>query len=388
MRILHLIDAASSQATSTTLALAAESADQIEQIDQRFILLGSSKLAHEAASVDLQPAATISVPLGHAILGWSSVRQYARQNGPFDLIHCWSVETLSLATLLFRTVPRVLTLTIAPSCRTARWIATLLRESSGQTVVLPISGTIKQSVLQGGVPEQKAHVLRPGINMSRMQSLNKTALRSNWHASNNNVKIIVLLGDTLQAVNTELISTAMILSASSSATDGMKLRLLVHPDQSNRLRIQQLFHHIPLPLEVIQEPRISQPWSILPGCDLSLAIGPHGGSLSLLWSMAANVPIIGEATYATSEFVEGNHSALLAQPNSAKHIALRISQLLGDPQLAWKLRDTARHEAYSYFSCQHYRHCLSSVYRQITEGRDVEIPTQEASGGLRFAGQA
>ena len=58
--------------------------------------------------------------------------------------------------------------------------------------------------------------------------------------------------------------------------------------------------------------------------------------------MATNIPIIGEANYANSEIVEDHHSALLTQPNFTPNLALRITQLLTDPQLAWKLRTDER----------------------------------------------
>jgi len=64
-----------------------------------------------------------------------------------------------------------------------------------------------------------------------------------------------------------------------------------------------------------------------------------------------------------------------------------LRQLIDDPQLAWKLRDTARHEAYSFFSRQRYGQSLQTVYQQVVAGEPVEIPPMEVTGGLRFAGR-
>jgi glycosyltransferase involved in cell wall biosynthesis len=100
------------------------------------------------------------------------------------------------------------------------------------------------------------------------------------------------------------------------------------------------------------------------------------------------VPIVGEATYAISEIVEDHHSALLAKPGQPKSLAHRVSQLLADRLLAYKLRDTARHEAFSFFSRQRYCESLQGIYNQMLESRPVAIPDMPITGGLRFTGRA
>ena len=91
---------------------------------------------------------------------------------------------------------------------------------------------------------------------------------------------------------------------------------------------------------------------------------------------------------APTEIVEDRHSALLAKPGPLHPLAHRITQLLEDPHLAWKLRDTARHEAYSFFSRQRYCQSIQTVYEQLETGAPIEVPQLEATGGLRFAGRA
>src|SRR5690606_36726272 len=95
---------------------------------------------------------------------------------------------------------------------------------------------------------------------------------------------------------------------------------------------------------------LARPWELLPACDAALAIGPHAGGVSLLWAMACNILIVGEATYAVSEIVEDRHSALLCKPGDAQAAAHRLPPLLDERQLACKLRATAHSEAFSLFS--------------------------------------
>ncbi len=389
MRVLHLIEASSPQANAATLALLASGLEQLQAVDEQVVvLLGGDRLVRQAESVGIRGAVRVGVPLGRAVLGWAAIRSWVRRLGRFDLVHCWSVGAVTLAAVQLPAVPRVLTLTVDPGRRTIGWLRVLLRETGGRTAVLPISATIRGAVLGGGVLPDAVHVLRPGIDRSRVDLSTRSALRAQWGAASDHNKVMALLGDPIESSDALAAGMAVIMADDSRATAGQRLRLLVHPDQANRLRLQTMVRRLGQRQRVIQDAGLARPWSVLPGCDLALALGLQGGGLSLLWAMSAGVPIVGEATYAVSEIVEDHHSALLAQPDCPKHVAWRITQLLGDAPLAWRLKDTAGHEAYSFFSCQRYRQALGEVYGQVVAGREVQVPPMEATGGLRFAGRA
>src|SRR5690606_9347475 len=132
---------------------------------------------------------------------------------------------------------------------------------------------------------------------------------------------------------------------------------------------------------LIVEPRLDEPWTVLPGVDLALILGddttdpaagestPAGSGLRLLrdlwsthapqhlnampgvtpmlWPAAAGKIIVAEASYAVSEIVEHQHSALLAKPRDDRALVRRIHRAVEDRQLAWAVADAARSEAYS-----------------------------------------
>ena len=387
MRVLHLIDGSSPQATATTLALMAQSLGRLGHIDQRVLLLGGRSLAQTAQDSGISDAATLGVPLGRAWLGWPGVHRRIRQLGHFDLLHCWSIGSLALATLMSRTTPRALTLTVKPSPAAIRWLRVITGESKRPTTVLTVSSTIRQALLAGGIAPDSVHLLRPGIDMGRIDQAHRDGLRKAWGAQDEPSRVLALLHDTPGSADCLTMGLAFSMMQNSAATDGLCLKLLVHPDQSNRPRLEKMMQHLGRASSVIQEPRLAQPWPVLPGCDAALSLGPEGAGMSLLWAMAANVPIIGEACYANSEIIEDRHSALLAQPDTPHSIARQVTRVLTDTQLAWKLRDTARHEAYSYFSRQRYCQSLREIYTQMTQGQTVKVPQMESTGGLRFAGQ-
>ena len=107
-----MIDQRSAQACGGTLGLLAESRGRLGHIHEDVMLLGGDELAAIARMADVVPFKRVGAPLGSAVLAWSAARRAAAglSGGErYDLIHCWSTGALSLATLLFRTTPRVLT---------------------------------------------------------------------------------------------------------------------------------------------------------------------------------------------------------------------------------------------------------------------------------------
>ncbi len=289
------------------------------------------------------------------MLGWSGVRRRVQawassskdKAGGFDLIHCWSVGAFILSSLSWPTVPRVLTLTTPPSPAATRWLRVLTQESGDRCVLLPISATLRHAVLSAGVNGERVHVLRPGLSLGLVEPRTRLALREQWGVTNERTKIVMLLSDPPQAGDTVAAIMAVGLAEESfrDREQPLEFRVVVHPDQRHRRRAQALCRHLGRLTRVIQEPAAACPWTVLPGCDYALALGDSspgangnsagvgasgggdggGGGLSLLWAMAANVPIVGEATYAISEIVEDHHSALLAKPGQSKSLAHRIS---------------------------------------------------------------
>jgi hypothetical protein len=433
MRILHLIDAVSPQASSTTLAMLADAQGRLGHITDRVALLGGSHLAQQAADAGVIDPIRIGTPMGRAVFAWSGLRRELKRRGeaPVDLIHCWSIGALTLATLMFRSTPRLLTLTVQPTAKDVRWLRAITGEAScgsARAALLPISSTIRRDLLSGGIREEDAHVLRPGIDMSRIMARSRESLRRKWGiAAQDDAKIVAvhLLSDPPTAADAV---SGMVITRFAMETlllEGIDVRLVLHPHQRRRLQMKSMLRHIKGLRLIIDEPAVAQPWSVLPGCDIALALGTHGpvrtqgveavavssqrpvtsdighgylgaggsaesggGGLSLLWAMAANIPIVGEATYGISEIVEDRHSALLTKPGQFRTLAHHVKQTILDKHLAWQLRDTARHEAYSFFSRTRYCESIKLVYEQMMTGKKIEIPEMEVTGGLRFAGRA
>lgn len=429
MRILHLIDADSPQATPTTLAMLGDALGRLGAIEQRVYLLGGSSLELAACAAGIGDFVRVGVPMGRAVLGWRALRRELRRQGEgdFDLVHGWSIGALTLATMLFRATPRLLTLTVPPTARGTRWLRVVTGEFAGRAALLPISSAIRRTLLMGGVNPQAAHVVRPAIDMSRVMPAGRARamLRQRWKIDDPRAVVVGLAGDPPTAADAVATTIVSRYAMETLLVEGIDVRAVMHPSQRRRLQAKGMLRALGGLRMLIDEPDTAEPWNILPGCDIVLALGTQGpvrvsnldaivtssqrpdtqdighgylgaggsaeaggGGLSLLWAMASNVPIVGEATYGISEIVEDRHSALLAKPGLFRGLAHRIRQIITDKQLAWQLRDTARHECYSFFSRARYCDTIRAVYEQMAAGQPIEVPAMEVTGGLRFAGRA
>lgn len=391
MRVLHLIDAAGPQACATTLALLADQWQRLGAIEQQLLIMGPSLLKRTAQSVGIRGAVTVGVPQGRAILGVASVLPKVRALGRFDAVHCWSVGALTLASLVLTRagLPRLLTLTTLPDAKTLRWLRALVGEPGlSRVTLLPISATLRHDLIAAGLPENIVHVLRPGLDFSRVATSRRASLRERWNLPSDQTKVVALLSDPPAAADALTSFWPVGLTAQSLSDGYDRLRFLVHPQQHHLLRARRIMREADRERFFLADDELAEPWRVLPGADMALANGPHSGGLSLLWAMASNVPIIGDASYAVSEIVEDRHSALLAKPGDARLLAQRVRILLDDAQLAWKLRDTARHEAFSYFSRQRYCTSMAAIYQQLISHQPIDVPPLPVTGGLRFAGRA
>jgi hypothetical protein len=433
LRVLHLIESAAAQANCATLAMFHDAYGRLGEIEQHAVLLGGDTLSATVvnAGVKLEDVTCIHTPGGSALAGYFALKSHLRREGldtrsgsqSFDVIHCWSPRALMLAAVTFRQTPKLLTLTTTLTKREAKLVRVLTGGVAGRVHVLALSNAIMRTLAQEGIDLSHVSVLRPAIDMSRVDSSARDSVRKSWGIHDDNAKVVALLSDPPTAVSAVHGVYISLNFSYSKSVDAVKL--LVHPRQRDLHKARQMLGRQGMDNILIEDADVDQPWRVLPGCDVAMALGQEGapiassptgrihaterpadvhgrvdafgtdasvegggGGLSLLWAMASNVPIVGEATYGISEIVEDRHSALLSKPGHALATVQRIESVLMDPKRHWELRDTARHEAYSFFSRSRYCDALRGVYESVQAGSAIEIPEIEATGGLRFSGRA
>lgn len=389
MRIVHLINQASPQASATTLNLLATAMDKVDATHDALLIGGMPlRLASDAAGVST--CTMMGAPGGQALAALPRVRHWLAQNGQPDMVHCWSVGSLLLATLLCRHVPRLLTLTLMPESREIHLLRMLAAEAGPRKLgIVTTTANIARELMSKGVAPECVDVLRPGIDMGLIHAADRDALRQSWELEGKDPLVVMLLSDP--PTQTDASRAALMLGLTQVGMNNPErpVYLLVHPDQKNRLAALNPMRPLNCEHLILTDNRAAYPWQVLPGCDAVLALDDSNAGLSLPWAMAANVPIIGHATADICEWVEDHHSALLTAPGlpATRHMAGKLKQVFTDKQLTYKLRDTARHEAFSFYSRSRFASDLKTVYQQLLDARELNVPDMPSTGGLRFTGR-
>jgi len=387
MEVWHLLDTGGGAADPATLELLAQSQGRLPDVSQHVVLMGGANAVCRAEQVGLRPAVHLGVPYGHGVLGYAALRRRLRRLPTPDIVHCWSPGTAMLAAVLPQRAARILTLTQRVDAGVARRLRALACGPIAPMTVLTLNATARHALILRGLDARRVHVLRPAVDMARIDRAGRATLRERWEVDDD-VTVMALLADPVAVGDACL--AVMVASMADFAENVAKtrIRVLLHPATHGRRRAVRWMHEVGHGRRVICDAAVAAPWRVLPGCDVALSSGVGVGGLGLLWAMAAGVPIIAEASDAVGEILEDRHSALLAPPGDPKRLAHRLGRLLSDATLAWKLRDTSRHEAYSLFGRQHYCQCLGTVYAQVGAGETVDVPSPPVTGGMRFMGRA
>ncbi|HAI12466.1 MAG TPA: hypothetical protein DCM28_12235 [Phycisphaerales bacterium] len=389
MRVLHLINQASPQASAVTLNLMATAMQKVEAQHQA-ILIGGQPLCDAARASVIESFIPMGAPGGHALAALPRLRHWLRNNAQPDMVHCWSVGSLLLATLACRSAPRLLTLTLMPSLHELHLLRMLAAEAGPAKLgIVPITATIAREVLCCGVDPQCVDILRPGVDMGLIQASERDAIRTRWELAGDDPLVVMLLSDPPTQCDAARATLMLGLTQVGMQNTQRPVHLLIHPDQKNRLAALNPMRPLNNEHLILSDAAAAIPWQVLPACDAVIALDDGGAGLSIPWAMAANVPIVGHATAGICEWVEDHHSALLVAPGqpAMRHIAGKLTDILSDPQLTYKLRDTARHEAFSFYSRTRFGSDLNTVYHQLLDGKELNVPDMPSTGGLRFAGR-
>ncbi|MCC7203884.1 MAG: hypothetical protein IT441_02305 [Phycisphaeraceae bacterium] len=401
MRVLHLFDGRSSAAdpnavggSALRLAMLADTWGRLGEIEQELLLVGNAAVARQAISLGLTPFARVagggmSVLSVRAALGRHrrAAATTAMRDTMYDVVHAWSPTMLTVAAMLLPSTPRLLTATGVPPSATAKWVRVLTRDGPGRTVVLAASASVRRQYLTAGLDASAVHVVRPGVDMSRIDLARRDALRQRWGLQvNESATVVATLADHPERMPAwAMLRLAIRAIHHAGWPHEKKLLLLLHPDQPGAASGVNQCAQWHANLYGMIETKAREPWEVLSGIDAGVAIEP-APTLCLGWAMAAGSPILATATYPVCEFLEDHHSALLVKPGDDSALVSKLLELSLDATTTWKLRDTCRHEAYSYFSRSRYVQAIGRIYAQIVSNQRIGVPEPAMTGGLRFHG--
>jgi len=332
MPTLHLIDADSSQACPAVLALMNETFNASRGSGDRVLLLGGDPLRRSAEAAGITDPDHLAVPFGKAPLDLFSLKRWLRNRPAYDRVCCGSIGALHAAARQMPDVYLQLTLAHTPTAKELRRLHRLADRNSLR--INTPTQTLRDRLVTAGLSPKAIDVTPTKVNRGWIKPGKREALRAQWQIDSPRRQVVALLSDhpgMVSAIDAAALTCLTRGTRTDGAGDPAGLTLLVHPDQTNRLRSQDFLAAQDGRHRVVHEPRLTQPWNVLPGCDAALALGPDAGGVSLFWAFEAGTPIIAPPHGPAKELTTGKGPVLLSRSSAHKDLAYELHRVMAVP---------------------------------------------------------
>ncbi len=309
----------------------------------------------------------------------------ARKLGSFDAIHAWGGAALAMAAL--GTNGRIIySPTAFPSRRALGWLRAVMAHRDVHVVAT--TSTMHRRCVVGGVPGDRAHLIRPGVEFGRIKRRKNADLRAELGLADDDFVILAPGESSRESAHDRAVWTSGILHVLDP-----RYKLLLWGRGKETPRLRRFAEN----LKQIEMVRIAEEQlgrtldfeDLLGAADAAmLTASAPVPTLPIAVVMAAGLPIVSTVTYTISELLEDRHTALMVAKPTPKLLARRILDVREDSGLQWSIADMARTEAFEYFAMTRFIRQWRGVYRQVCSGERVEVPQELAGAGLRFHGRA
>jgi len=386
IRVLHLLDRSINWQAKVT----------IEQLAAR---LDQNRYSQSVASIDAgteAPAAgngngrVAIVPrrLGLAALAAPALSAYCKQH-KIRVIHAWGVDAAAAA------VATVTELTDL-DCRAAVTVfdpgleprgVRILRSITDSTDVAVVCSAqrVHRRLVEQGIPVDRCAMIRPAVDFARIAAARRANHRARLSAGDD---ATVIMG---WGVDQEGGDAGGLLPAAWSAmmrwyvADRIRI-VLAGPDRQQH-HAQRLMESSECPEVACAVDSLIEPIDLLTAVDALVFASREDASTTILaWAMAASVPIIASATYATTELLSHDVNAVLYKPDAVwTRRAVNICQLYDRLGSTAKTTEVARGHAYEILGLRRMASQYEHFYRNLLEGRppgdQITDPAQVQTGG-------
>lgn len=315
---------------------------------------------------------------------WLELRRRERRGARIDLLHIWGNELLPVAAI-WSGGPIVFTPSAVLRNRDVKWLRAIC--SLRRLHVACQTATQRRTLVERGVPLERCHLIRPGVDFARVRRRADASLRRQLGLRADDYVILAAGESSREAAHEQAAWAVSILHVVDA-----RYKLLLWGRGAAAPRAEAMGRHMKQPqLCRLAEGRLGRPVpfeALLPAAD-AVVVSARGpvATYSIAQCMAAGLPIISTVTYSVSELLEDRHNALMAPPGKPRLLAQRILDLRADPKLEWSISDTARTEAYEFFSVSRFAEQHRELYRQLLSGDVVEIHDPPPGAGLRMMGR-
>lgn len=308
-----------------------------------------------------------------------------KEAAPYDLIHAWGENALTLAALT--SGKRIIySPTRFPNLNARRWLRATVSVRDVQ-VVCP-THQMHRAMVKTGIPIERCHLIRPGVDFARLHKRRDDDFRAALGFSKDDF-LILPCGEQTQGANHHL----GIVSATVLHVYHPRYKLLLW-GRGPKKELERRFCALMLPNKFITfaTDKFGSDISyekVLSAADMVFVTADAPApTLSIAITMASGIPIISTVSPTVAELLEDRHNCLMVTRPTSRLISRKALDLNDDAQLRWKLTDTAKTEAYEYFSMSRFVDQYRAVYEQAAMGKRIEIPQPAPGAGARFHGLA
>lgn len=334
----------------------------------------------EQLSRDLGPGYAQEVrtigPGGH----WRGLPHAVRETrrmGTDLLVHAWGPRAL-LAAAIGTSARLVFTTVVGNETRQISWLRAVMPYRDVQ-VICPTS-TLMDAMLRRGLPPEQCHLIRPGVEFSRVRARRQESLRQSLGFKPDDIVLLACGESTAAACHRDALWAAAILHVLEP-----RYKLLAWGRGEQTTAVEEFNRRTGSPMLLcLAERRLGRVLDyeeLLPAADMIVisATGPIA-PLPVCISMAAALPIAATVTPTVAELLEDRHTALMVPPHSPRQLARRILRLREEADLQWRVSDAARAEAFEYYSAARFAQQHRSLYEQCWAGGGVALARPETTG--------
>jgi glycosyltransferase involved in cell wall biosynthesis len=309
---------------------------------------------------------------GASFFNAPQVRRYLADRA-VDLAHTWSVPTAVTVAQAADDV-RLVVERFDPAIPDRE--AAMLRsiQSRPGFGVVCTSATVRRRLIEKGLEPKVCTVIRPGVDFATINAAREKGIRQRLGLAPNERALIVPEPATPGGGQFAAYWTAAIRSALQAGD-----HLIIPGLSAEQARIERLARQIGLNRFLRCPGEAFRFEDLVANADVLLSPSQaEVPTTAVAWAMAAGVPVVATAVYATTELLSHNRNALLLKPDSPKRLAVKLAAMLDRGDDLRRVRDAARGQAYEIFDVRRYVDQHARLYRNLLDnqspGDDIVDP--------------
>ncbi len=293
------------------------------------------------------------------------LRRYLDAHG-IDMVHAWGLSAAKVAEAAASASARPVLLTLFVPTLTRREAAFLRGlPPTDRRPVLCSSRTLRQQLLETGLPPDRCLVIRPGVDGDRIHRARASDLRARLGLTPENTLVVTPEPVARGAGHFAALWTTAIRSF---LDPGIRVALPGVSREKDRLR--RLIRQLDMTRILLDTDESVPHPDLVAVADLAVvAPAANVSTGTIAWAMAAGVPVIGTAVPCVAELITENRNGRLIDPAPAKRLATHLARLAGEPQALRRLAEVARTDADRLFRVCRYVEQMHRLYENLTHGR-------------------